>query len=225
MDARDNVMPNATVGGLTELETSKVLRNTYMLLGMTLAFSAVMAFVSSLIGPVFTSPWLFLGGVFALSFLVQFTANSVWGLVSVFAMTGFIGFFIGPMIGALLSGGFASQVMMALSLTAVTFFGLSAYAIATKKDFSFMRGFIVVGLFVMLGAIILGLLFDLGAIQTAISAGIVLLMSCLILYQTSAIIHGGETNYILATTTLFMSIYNLFMSLLHLIMVFTGGDD
>lgn len=225
MEARERVMPSATIGGLSELETSKVLRNTYMLLGMTLAFSAVMAFVSSLIGPLFTSPWIFLIGVFGLSFLVQYTANSVWGLVSVFVMTGFIGFYIGPFIAGLIGAGFGSQVTMALGLTAITFFGLSAYALVTKKDFSFMTGFIVVGCWVMLGAIVLNLLFDLGAFQTALSAGIVLLMSCLILWQTSAIVHGGETNYILATTTLFMSIYNLFMSLLHLIMIFTGGDD
>jgi len=111
-----------------------------------------------------------------------------------------------------------------LGLTAVAFLGLSGYALVTKKDFGFMTGFITVGMWVLLGAIVLGLVFDLGAVRLAISAGVVLLMSALILWQTSAIIHGGETNYIRATATLFMSIYNLFMSLLHLFMAF-GGDD
>ncbi len=215
----------ATTAGLSELETSKVLRNTYMLLGMTLAFSAVAAVASAVMGVGMINPWLFLIGVFGLSFLVHATANSAFGLVSVFLFTGFVGFCIGPMLAALLGAGFGEQVAMALGLTAVTFFGLSAYAVMTRKDFSFMTGFIVVGLWVMLGAIVLNLLFDLGAFQTAISAGIVLLMSCLILWQTSAIVHGGETNYIRATVTLFMSIYNLFMSLLHIVMIFTGGDD
>jgi modulator of FtsH protease len=225
MEERSLNMPRATTAGLSELETSKVLRNTYMLLGMTLAFSAVAAFVSASMGMTLMNPWIFLIGVFGLSFLVHKTADSAMGLVSVFLFTGFIGFYIGPVIGMYLGAGFGEQVGMALGLTAITFFGLSAYAVMTKKDFSFMTGFIVVGMFVMLGAIILNLIFDLGAFQTAISAGIVLLMSCLILWQTSAIVHGGETNYIRATTTLFMSIYNLFMSLLHLIMMFTGGDD
>jgi len=111
-----------------------------------------------------------------------------------------------------------------MGLTAFTFVGLSGYAIISKKDFSFMRGFIVVGCFALLGAIILNLIFDLGVFSLALSAGIVILMSAMILWQTSAIIHGGETNYILATVTLYMTIYNLFMSILHLLMAF-GGDD
>lgn len=218
-------MPEATVAGLSQLEVSKVLRNTYMLLAMTLAFSAFTAFLSAVMGVGMINPWLFLGGVFGLSFLVHKTANSAWGLLSVFVFTGFIGFCVGPVL-SLVAGipGGSSNIMMALGLTAFTFVGLSGYAIASRKDFSFLRGFIVVGLFAMLGAIVLGLLFDLGTFQLAISGGIVILMSALILYQTSAIIHGGETNYIIATTTLYMSIYNLFMSILHLLMAF-GGDE
>jgi len=211
--------------GLSELETSKVLRNTYMLLAMTLGFSAITAGAAAVMGVGLMSPWLFLAGVFGLSFLVHKTADSAMGLVSVFIFTGFIGFYVGPVISMVTSipnGGL--MVMQALGLTAVAFVGLSAYALVSKKDFSFMTGFIQVGLWVMLGAILLGLLFDLSAIRTAISAGIVLLMSALILWQTSAIIHGGETNYIRATVTLFMSIYNLFMSLLQIIMAFSGDD-
>ena len=120
--------------------------------------------------------------------------------------------------------GGSSNIMMAMGLTAFTLVGLSGYAIVSKKDFSFMRGFIVVGCFALLGAIILNLIFDLGVFSLALSAGIVILMSAMILWQTSAIIHGGETNYILATVTLYMTIYNLFMSILHLLMAF-GGDD
>lgn len=215
----------ASVAGLSELETSKVLRNTYMLLAMTLAFSAVTAGVSAAMNFGVMSPWIFLIGAIGLSFAVHATANSGFGLVMVFAFTGFIGFYVGPVISLYTSlPGGSGAVSSALGLTAVAFMGLSAYAVMTKKDFGFMTGFIQVGMWVLLGSIVLSLLFDLGAFQLAISAGVVLLMSALILWQTSAIIHGGETNYIRATVTLFMSIYNLFMSLLHLFMAF-GGDD
>ena len=196
-----------------------------MLLAMTLGFSAVTAFASAIMGVGVLNPWMFLIGVFGLSFLVHKTANSAWGLLSVFVFTGFIGFYIGPVL-SLYAGvpGGSANIMMAMGLTAFTFVGLSAYAIISRKDFSFLTGFIVVGMFAMLGAIVLGLLFDLGMFHLVISAGIVILMSALILWQTSAIIHGGETNYIIATVTLYMTIYNLFMSILHLLMAF-GGDD
>ena len=221
----ERAISQASVAGLSELETSKVLRNTYMLLSMTLAFSALTAGVSAMMGMTLMSPWIFLIGAIGLSFAVHKTADSALGLVMVFAFTGFIGFYVGPVISlySSLPGG-STAVVSALGMTAFAFVGLSGFAVVTKKDFSFMTGFITIGMFVMLGAIVLNLLFDLGAFQTAISAGIVILMSAMILWQTSAIIHGGETNYIRATVTLFMSIYNLFMSLLHLFMAF-GGDD
>ena len=222
---QERVVSQASVTGLSSLETSKVLRNTYMLLGLTLGFSALVAFVSAAMGVKPISPILFLVGVFGLSFLVHKTANSAMGLVSVFIFTGFIGFFIGPILSMVMSIPHgAESIAMALGTTAFAFVGLSGYALVSKKDFSFMAGFIQIGLWAMLGAIVLGLIFDLGAFQLAISGGIVILMGALILYQTSAIIHGGETNYIVATVTLFMSIYNLFMSLLHLFLAF-GGDD
>ena len=222
----ERTISQASVAGLSELETSKVLRNTYMLLGMTLAFSAACAGAAVAMGVGYMSPWIFLIGVFGLSFLVHATANSGFGIIAAFLMTGFIGFFVGPVIEMVTQVPHgAAAVMNALGLTAFAFIGLSGYALVTKKDFSFMTGFINVGMWIMLGAIILGLIFDLGALRLAVSAGIVLLMSALILWQTSAIVHGGETNYIRATVTLFMSIYNLFMSLLHLFMAFGGGDD
>ena len=221
----ERAISQASVAGLSELETSKVLRNTYLLLSMTLAFSALTAGVSTMMGMTLMSPWIFLIGAIGLSFAVHKTADSALGLVMVFAFTGFIGFYVGPVISLYTSmPGGSTAVVSALGMTASAFVGLSGFAIVTKKDFSFMTGFITIGMFVMLGAIVLGLLFDLGAIRTAISAGIVILMSAMILWQTSAIIHGGETNYIRATVTQFMSIYNLFMSLLHLFMAF-GGDD
>ena len=221
----ERAISQASIAGLSELETSKVLRNTYLLLSMTLAFSAAAAGVAAAMGMGLPNPWIFLIGVFGLSFLVHATANSGFGIVATFILAGFIRMFIGPVISMVVSlPGGASAVMNALGLTAFAFVGLSAYAVVTKKDFSFMAGFINIGLWVMLGSIILGLIFDLGVFHLVISAGIVILMSSLILFQTSAIIHGGETNYIRATVTLFMSIYNLFMSLLHLFMAF-GGDD
>ena len=223
---QERAVPQASIAGLSALETSKVLRNTYMLLGMTLAFSALCAGASVAMGVQPINFIVFFVGVIGLSFLVSFTANSVWGLLSVFLFTGFIGFFAGPMISAVTSavphGG--ESVVMALGTTAFAFVGLSAYAVISRKDFSFMTGFIQIGLWAMLGAIILGFFFDLGVFHLAISAGIVILMGSLMLWQTSAIIHGGETNYILATTTLFMSIYNMFISLLHIFLAF-GGDD
>jgi len=214
----------ASIAGLSELETSKVLRNTYLLLSMTLAFSALTAGISVMMGVTLMNPWIFLIGAIGLSFAVHKTADSALGLLMVFLFTGFIGFYVGPVISLYTSlPGGSNAVVSALGLTAVAFLGLSAYAVVTKRDFGFMTGFINVGMWVLLGSIVLSLLFDLGAFHTAISAGVVLLMSALILWQTGQIIHGGETNYIRATVTLFMSIYNLFMSLLHLFMAF--GED
>lgn len=220
----DRTISPASVSGLNELETSKVLRNTYMLLAMTMAFSALAGVFSLMIGFAGMPPLLFLVGVIGLSFAVHFTADRGLGLVMVFAFTGFIGFAIAPVLQAVGLAGGGQAIISALGLTAVAFFGLSGYALVSKKDFSFMTGFIQIGLWVMIGAIVLSLFVDLGAIRLAISAGIVLLMSAMILWQTSAIIHGGETNYIRATVTLFMSVYNLFMALLHLFLAF-GGDD
>lgn len=223
---QERAVSQASVAGLSALETSKVLRNTYMLLGMTLLFSAMCAGVSVAMGVQPINFIVFFVGVIGLSFLVNFTANSAWGLLSVFLFTGFIGFFAGPMISAVTTavphGG--ESVVMALGTTAIAFVGLSAYAVISKKDFSFMTGFIQIGIWAMLGAIVLGFFFDLGVFQLVISASVVILMGALMLWQTSAIIHGGETNYILATTTLFMSIYNMFISLLNLFLAF-GGDD
>jgi len=201
----------------SELATNKVLRNTYMLLGMTLAFSAATATAAMAIGAPLINPWITLAVFFGLLFGIHKTANSGIGLALVFLLTGFMGFTLGPILSlylALPNGG--ELVASALGTTALAFVGLSAYALATRKDFSFLSGFIMVGVMVLLGVIVASLIFDLSAFATAISAGVVLLASAIILWQTSAIIHGGETNYVLATVTLYVQIYNLFLSLLHI---------
>jgi modulator of FtsH protease len=208
--------------GATAIEVNKVLRNTYMLLGMTLAFSALMAYVAMAINAPYLGLWTLLGW-FGLLYAIHKTADSVWGLFWVFAFTGFLGFTIGPVIGFYLqmpNGG--DIVNMALGSTAAAFIGLSAFALITRKDFSFLTGFLTVGIVALFCVMILSWFLDLSAFYGAMGGAVVLLMSGLILWQTSSIIHGGETNYIRATTTLYMSIYNMFTWLLLLIGM---GDD
>ena len=207
------------------LATNKVLRNTYALLSMTLLFSALTAGISMTMNMGFMSPLLVLGGYFGLLFLTAKFRNSSLGLVFVFALTGFMGLTLGPLLNAYLSlpnGG--ELVMTALGGTGVIFLGLSGYALTTRKDFSFMGGFLMVGILVAFLAGIATLFFNVPGMSLAVSAMFVLLMSGLILWQTSNIIHGGETNYIMATVTLYISIYNLFTSLLHLLGAFSGND-
>ncbi|MGE0624578.1 MAG: Bax inhibitor-1/YccA family protein [Pseudomonadales bacterium] len=214
--------PAARPGVGTGVEINRVLRNTYLLLGMTLAFSAAMAAFAMAIDAPYLGLWTLLGWA-GLLFLVYKTANSAWGIASVFAFTGFLGFTIGPVIEMFLSMPNGGQVVtMALGSTAVAFVGLSAIALVTRKDFSFMGNFLMVGALVLFAVVMLSWFLDLSAFYGAIGAAVVLLMSGMILYQTSAIIHGGETNYILATTTLYMSIWNMFQWLL---ILFGMGDD
>jgi len=207
------------------LATNKVLRNTYTLLSMTLLFSAAMAGVSMALKLPFFGPFLTLGVYFGLLFLTTKLRNSAGGIVCVFALTGFMGLTLGPLLSAYIenipNGG--ELIMTALASTGLIFLGLSAYAVKTQKDFSFMSGFLMVGMLGLLAVIVIGLFVDLSAFQMAISAGVVLLMAGMILWQTSAIIHGGETNYIMATITLYVTIYNLFVNLLMLLGM--GGDD
>ena len=209
--------------GVSAIEVNKVLRNTYLLLGMTLAFSAAVAGVSMALNAPHPGLLLTLGGWIALLFAVHKTANSPWGLVWVFAFTGFLGYTLGPILNLYLQlPGGADIVTMALGATAAAFVGLSAVALVTKKDFSFMGSFLTMGILIVFAVVILSFFMDLSAFMGAIGGAVVLLMSGLILWQTSAIIHGGETNYILATTTLYMSIYNLFNWLL---VLFGMGDE
>ena len=208
------------------LETNKVLRNTYLLLAMTLLFSALTAGIA--MGTRMPHPGLLvtLGGYFLLLFLTNKFRNSSLGLLFVFALTGFMGLTLGPILNhyvtALPNG--TQVVAMALAGTGVIFVAMSAYAVTSRKDFSFLGGFLMAGILVAFLAGLAAVLFGLGGLSLAVSAIFVLLMSGLILWETSAIIHGGETNYVSATVTLYVSIYNLFSSLLHLLGVF-GGDE
>lgn len=210
-----------TATGTLAPSAAKVLKNTYLLLAATLLFSAITAGVSMALSVPFLGILPTLLGYFGLLFAVHKLKDSAAGLAAVFALTGFMGVTLGPLLSAYLTnvtnGG--ELVMTAMGLTALVFGGLSAYAVITKKDFSFLAGFVMVGLIALLGVILIQAfgLVDLSAFQMAISAGVVILMSALILFQTSAIVHGGETNYILATVTLFVSIYNLFLNLLTLL--------
>ena len=207
------------------LQTNKLLRNTYALLALTLGFSAVTAGMSMAFNLPHPGIILTLIGYFGLLFLTAKLRNSVWGLAAVFALTGFMGFTLGPIISAYLSLPNGSQIVMqALGGTGIIFLALSAYAIKSEKDFSFMGGFLFVGILVAFLAGLAAIFFEMPGLSLAVSAMFVLLMSGLILYQTSEIIHGGETNYIMATVTLYVSIYNLFTSLLHLLGAFSGND-
>jgi modulator of FtsH protease len=212
-------------GAESVIATNKVIRNTYMLLSMTLAFSAATAAVSVALKLPHPGIILTLIGFFGLLFAVHKLKDSGWGIVAVFAMTGFMGYTLGPVISRYLglpNGG--EIVMQAMGGTAAIFIGLSAYAVTTKKDFSFMGGFLMVGILLAFLAGLGAIFFQIPALSLTVSAAFVLLMSGLILYETSNIIHGGETNYVLATVTLFVSIFNLFTSLLQLL-GFMNGDD
>ena len=199
------------------ISTNKVLRNTYLLLSMTLLFSAAMAGVAMAINAPYLG-WMPLIVAFALLFVISKMRNSVWGIVLVFAFTGLLGFSIGPVVNMYMQTAAGTQtVVTALTLTGMIFLSLSGYALVSKKDFSFMGGFLMTGLWVVIGAIVLSLFFQIPGLQLAISAAIIMIMSGLILYDTSQIINGGETNYIMATVSLYLSIYNIFQSVLILI--------
>ncbi|WP_188109823.1 Bax inhibitor-1/YccA family protein [Pseudohalioglobus sediminis] len=223
---QDKSLYNMNTAGMESvIATNKVLRNTYMLLGMTLAFSAATAGVSMAMGlPQGAALLLMLVG-FGLLFVVNKMADSSKGLWAIFAFTGVMGASLGPMLNFYLSmPGGPALVMQALGGTALVFFGLSAYALTTRKDFSFMGGFLMVGLLVAVVASIANIFMGIPAVSLAISAAVVMIMSGLILFDTSRIINGGETNYIRATVALYLNIYNLFIHMLHLLTAL-GGDD
>ena len=208
------------------LETNRVLRNTYLLLSLTLLFSAAMAGVSMMLNLPHPGMLITFVGYFGLLFLTTKFRNSALGLLFVFMLTGFMGMTLGPILNMYLkvfSNGH-EIVMTALGGTGVIFLGLSGYALTSKKDFSFLGGFLMVGILVAFLASVGALFFNIPALSLAVSAMFILLMSGMILYETSAIIHGGETNYIMATISLYVSIYNLFLSLLQILGVFAGED-
>ncbi|MCK5830746.1 MAG: Bax inhibitor-1/YccA family protein [Methylococcales bacterium] len=208
------------------LSSNKMLKNTYMLLSMTLLFSAAMAGVSMTFNLPHPGMIITMIGYFGLLFLTSKFRNSSLGLVCVFALTGFMGLTLGPILNMYLNAFSNGHelIMTALGGTGVIFLGLSAYALTTRKDFSFLGGFLMVGILVAFLAGIGAMFFAIPALSLAVSAMFILLMSAMILYQTSAIIHGGETNYIMATVSLYISIYNLFLSLLQILAAMSGDD-
>jgi len=200
------------------LSTHRVLRNTYALLGLTLLFSAAVAGISTALALPAPGLILTLVGFYGLFFLTSRLANSAWGLASTFALTGFMGYTLGPLLNRTLAlPGGEMIVAMALGGTATIFLGLSAVVLVTKRDFSFMGGFLFVGMLVAMLAGLGAVFFQVPALALAVSAAVVLLMAGMILFETSNILHGGETNYIMATVSLYVSIYNLFTSLLALL--------
>ncbi|MDG1732864.1 MAG: Bax inhibitor-1/YccA family protein [Thalassotalea sp.] len=215
-----------TASQSSAIEINKVLRNTYMLLSMTLAFSAVTAGISMAMGLPHGAALIMMLVSFGLLFVVHKQADKANGIYWIFAFTGLMGASLGPMLNAYASmPGGGALIMQALGGTALIFFALSAYALTSKKDFSFMGGFLMVGLIVAVIASIANIFLGIPALSLAVSAAIIMVMSGLILFDTSRIIHGGETNYIRATVSLYLNIYNIFVHLLHLLAVLSGNDD
>lgn len=220
-----SIMNTSTQTQSAGLSTNKVLRNTYSLLSMTLLFSALTAGTSMALNLPHPGIILTLAGYFGLLFATAKFRNSSMGLVFVFALTGFMGYTLGPILNSYLGMANGGQIVMtAMAMTGAIFLGLSGYALVTRKDFSFIGSFLMVGIIVGFLAGLAAVFFNMPALSLTVSAVFVLLMSGLILYETSNIIHGGETNYIMATVTLYVSIFNLFTSLLHLL-GFMNGEE
>ena len=219
------IQASATKGIEAQSSTNKVLRNTYWLLSLTLFFSAAMTAVAVSVNAQPMHWLLSLGGMIGLLFALQSMRNSVWALPLTFAFTGFMGWTMGPMIGYYLAApGGASIVGNALFGTAAVFLSLSAYVITTKKDFSFLGGFLFTGLIVALLAMIGLIFFQVPALSLALSAMLAMLAAGYILFDTSRIVNGGETNYVMATVSLYVDIYLLFTNLLALFGVFSGDE-
>lgn len=208
------------------LATNKVLRNTYAMLSATLIFSALAAVVSMSIQLSPMGHLLSVGGALLLIwFVLPRTANSAAGIGVVFAITGLLGFGLGPILNAYLALANGPQIIAAaFGGTGVIFLGLSGYVLTTRRDFSFMGGFLFIGLVAVLLAALANIFFEISALSLAISAVVIMLFSGFILYDTSRIIHGGETNYLMATIALYLSIYNIFVHLLHLLGALSGDD-
>jgi modulator of FtsH protease len=217
---------SSSISSTSTISINKVLRNTYLLLSMTLLSSALMAFVSTTVNVGHGVSLMCSFGALAMIWLVlPRTANSTAGIGVVFAITGLLGFGLGPVLNMYLSlSNGAELIGTSLGGTGVIFLALSAYVLTTKKDFSFMGGFLMVGLIIVVLASLANIFLSIPALSLALSGAIIMLMSGLILFDTSRIINGGETNYIMATVSLYLSLYNIFVSLLQILGVF-GGDD
>ena len=207
------------------LATNKVVRNTYSLLSMTLLFSALCAGFAMINGAPLMNIWVVLAVFIGGPFVINAFRNSAWSLLLVFLFTGFMGYVLGPIVGLYLQLPNGPQVVMsAMATTGAVFIGLSAYALSTRRDFSFMGGFLFAGLLVALLAIVANIFLQIPVLSLAISSVVVLLMCGMILYDTSRMIHGGERNYVMITVGLFVDIYVLFTHLLNLFAALSGED-
>lgn len=206
------------------LATNKVLRNTYFLLGLTLLWSAVVATTSMMLNLPYPGIIITLVGFYGLMFLTERNRDSSLGLVFTFLFTGFVGYTLGPILNMYIGAGLGFAIVPALGGTALTFLACSAYALTTKRDLSFLNGMLMAGFVVILVGMVANIFLQMPMIYLAMSGLFVLFSSGAILLTTQSIIRGGETNYISATLTLYVSIYNLFLSLLHILGVM-GSDD
>ena len=206
------------------LSTHKVLRNTYFLLGLTLAFSALVAYISMSLNLPRPGILITLVGFYGLLFLTNSLANSGAGILAAFAFTGFLGYTLGPILNMYVGAGLSDLVVLALGGTAAVFFACSAYVLTTQKDMSFLAGMMFSLFIVLLIGMIANIFLNMPALHIAMSALFVVFSSAAILFETSNIIHGGETNYIRATVSLFVSLYNLFISLLNLLTIFSRDE-
>jgi modulator of FtsH protease len=216
----------ARPAGTSVLATNKVIRNTYALLSMTLLFSAACAGVSMAVNMPFPGILVFFIGSFGLSYLTTRYSNSATGLIFIFAFTGFMGAMLGPILNMYVKGfsNGTELVMMALGGTGALFLGLSGYALTTRKNFSFMGGMLFTGVWVAFLAGIGAMVFHLPGLSLAVSAMFVVLMAGMILFETGQMVNGGQTNYIIATISLYTSLFNLFLSLLRLFGAFNGRN-
>ncbi|AKH89501.1 FtsH protease modulator YccA [Edwardsiella tarda] len=213
----DRIVVSSTSARSSLLSTHKVLRNTYFLLALTLAFSALTATASTVLMLPAPGLLLMLVGFYGLMFLTYRLADRPAGILAVFALTGFMGYTLGPILSSFIASGAGDLIMLALGGTALVFFCCSAYVLTTRKDMSFLSGMMMAGFVVLLLAVVANLFLQLPALSLAISALFILFSTGAILWETSNIIHGGETNYIRATVGLYVSLYNLFISLLSLL--------
>jgi len=207
------------------LATNKVLRNTYALLSMTLLFSAITAYIAIASNAAPVSFILQIVVLFGTLFALHKFQNSIWSIPLVFFFTGFLGYSAGPIVNFYLSMANGGEIVTtALSMTGITFLGLSAYAVSSRKDFSFLGGFLMIGLILVIVSSIANIFFAIPALSLAISGVGVLVFSGFILYDTGRMVNGGETNYVMMTVSLYLNIYNLFMMLLHLTGALSGDD-
>ena len=220
----ENRLAHSSAQSESLLSTHKVLRNTYLLLGMTLVFSSVIAFVAMSMNAPALPGWGVLAGFYGLLFLTNATANSGAGILSVFALTGFLGYTLGPILNRYLGAGLGDAVALALGATALVFFACSAYVLTTKKDMSFLSGVMMALFVVLLVGVIANIFLHIPALSLALSGLFVIFSSGAILLTTSNIIHNGETNYIRATVDLYVSLYNLFVSFLQIFGVLSSDD-